>query len=129
MKKYLLVVVCALLLVVVTGCGNKNQIVCSQEMTESGLTMKGEIIASLDGDNKVSDLSLSVDLGNKELANSYCEFYKQSADGAKVSCSGTKVTVDGLASLDDDDDEDDKTIGLTKEDFIKKAEQEGYTCK
>ena len=137
MKKYFLVVFCALLLFVVTGCGNKNQVVCKATMTESGITMNAEVIGDLDNDNKIKDVTVVYDLNNSETADQYCSLFKMfedSENGVSVSCSGSKVTIKGLSSMDISDDDEDKVIGLTKEEFIKKATEENedginFTCK
>ena len=136
MKKYCLMAFCALLLLVVTGCGNKNQVVCTASINEAGMNIKAEVTGELDKDNKIASVIVSYDLGSKETANQYCQLFKlsENADkGIKVNCSGSKVTIEGLASMDMDSKED-KVIGLTKDEFIKKAtetEEAGvkFTCK
>lgn len=131
MKKYLLVLVCAVLLFV-TGCGNKNQVKCSQSITESGITMKAEVVADLDKDNKITDVSVVYDLGDKSTADSFCSLMKLSIDSSKgqsIDCSGSKITLKGLDSLDNEEEDSEKVIGQTKDDFVKKATEEGFTCK
>lgn len=135
MKKYLLVVFGALLLV--TGCGKKNQVVCTASMSEGGMNMEAEVVGELDKDNKISSVTVTYDLKDKSTADSYCSLFKMATNsekGVSVECSGTKVIMKGLEGLDTDSDEEDKVIGLTKEEFIKKAtetEEEGvkFTCK
>ena len=138
MKKFYFVTLCAVLLFVVTGCGNKNQVVCSASMNEGGMNIKAEVVGQLDKDNKISSVTVSYDLGSKESADQYCQIFKMmenSEKGIKVNCSGSKVIVDGLASMDvDAEDEEDKVIGLTKEEFIKRATETDeagvkFTCK
>lgn len=132
MKKYLLVLVCALLLFV-TGCGNKNQVKCTQSATEGGVTMKVEVVADLDQNNKITDVSMTYDLGDKTTADSFCSLLKASVDSEKgqtVKCSGTKITLNGLDSFDEDEDvESEKVIGKTKDEFVNEAIAEGFTCK
>ena len=133
MKKYFLIVFCALLLVV-TGCGNKNQVKCTGTTTEGGITVKAEVIADLDNDSKVKDVTAVMDLGNNDTANQFCSLYKMmenSENGVKVSCSGSKITIEGYANIDADEDEEQKQIiGMTKEEFINTmSAEEGVTCK
>lgn len=137
MKKYFLVGFCAVLLFAVTGCGNKNQVVCTASMSEAGMNIKAEVIGELDKDDKIASVTVSYDLGDKATADQYCQLFKLSEnadEGIKVNCSGSKVTIEGLASMDMDSDEGEKVIGLTKDEFIKKAtetEEAGvkFTCK
>ena len=128
MKKYLFVVFFALLVVLV-GCGNKNQVKCTGEMNEGGLNIKAEVIADLDGDNKVKDATVVYDLGDETTATTYCSFFKlmeDSSKGISISCSGSKITIKGYAQMDDGEE---KLAGTTKDDFVKAMEAEGLTCK
>ena len=129
MKKYFLVVFCVMLLFLVTGCGGKK-VTCKQSVNESGIKMDAEVIADLDDNDKVTGATVVYDLGDKDTANSYCSLMKLAEDkekGVTVECSGSKITIKGMASMDEG--EDDSMIGKTKDEFIKYAEQEGFTCK
>ncbi len=132
MKKYFLVVLCAVVLFVVTGCGNKNQVVCEETATEGGVSMKAEIIVDFDDNDKLTDATAVYNLDSEETANQYCAFMKLAEDadkGVKVECSGKKITIKGFANVDQDEDEE-PMIGMSKEDFMKKmAEEENVTCK
>ena len=131
MKKYLLALVCATLVFAV-GCGNKNQLKCTGTQTEGGVTVKGEVIADLDADNKITDATIVYDLGEKDTADQYCSIFKLMEDtdnGVTVSYSGTKITIKGFAKLESEDDDDDGLLGATKEEFIKAMEKEEFTCK
>ena len=128
MKKYFFVVFFALLVVLV-GCGNKNQVKCTGEMNEGGLNIKAEVVADLDGDNKVTDATVVYDLGDETTATTYCSFFKlmeDSSKGISISCSGSKITIKGYAQMDDGEE---KLAGTTKDDFVKAMEAEGLTCK
>jgi hypothetical protein len=133
MKKYFLVVFCALLLFVVTGCGNKNQVVCSGSMSEGGVEVKAEIVADFDKDDKLTTVTVTEDLGNKEQADQMCALFKafMPADsGVDISCSGSKVTIKGYENMAED--EEDKMVGMTKEEFKAAMEKEAegnVTCK
>ncbi len=128
MRKYFFVVFFALLVVLV-GCGNKNQVKCTGEMNEGGMKIKAEVVADLDGDNKVKDATIVYDLGDAKAAETYCSIFKMMEDaekGISVSCSGSKITIKGAAQMDEGDE---KIVGSTKDDFVKAMEAEGLTCK
>ncbi len=131
-KKYLLVVLCALLLVV-TGCGNKNQVTCTGTMEEEGVEVKAEVVADFDKDDKLTAITITEDLGDKEKADQMCAMLKafMPADsGVEASCSGSKVTIKGYEKRDAD--EEDSMVGKTKEEFKKAMEEESegkVTCK
>ena len=129
MKKYLLIVFCALLLVAVTGCG-KKQIKCTNSTTESGVEINAEVIADLDDSDKVTDATVIYGFSDSSIVDQYCSIFKMAEDeekGISVDCSGSKITIKGMASLDDD--EEDNVIGQSKDEFVKSAEEEGFTCK
>ena len=132
MKKYFLVVFCALLLFVVTGCGDKkNQLKCTGSMSEGGVDMKAEIIADFDESDKLTDATIVYDLGSSETANQWCTLMQMMQDeskGIKVSCSGSKITITGYAKMDDEDEEE-SMIGKTKEEFKTAMAAEQITCK
>lgn len=133
MKKYFLVVFCTLLLLTVTGCGNKNQVVCTGSMSEGGVDVKAEMVADFDKDDKLTSVTVTEDLGDKEKADQMCALFKafMPADsGVDISCSGSKVTIKGYENMADD--EEDKMVGMTKEEFkaaIEKEAEGELTCK
>ncbi len=131
MKKYFLVVFCALLLFVVTGCGNKNQVKCTGSFSEGGMSMDAEIIADLDDNDKVTDVTAIMDLKDKDTATQFCSLYKMFADeekGIEISCSGSKITIKGYSKLEAETEEED-IVGKTKDEFIKAMQEEKFTCK
>ena len=134
MKKYLLVVLCALLVFVVTGC-NKNEVKCTGKIEENGKEYEAEVVAEFDKDDKLIDATITEDLGSKEAADQMCALYKafmSEESGVSFSCSGSKITIKGYANLDSEEDDDEKMIGMTKEEFKKymNTKTEGkITCK
>lgn len=134
MKKYFLVVFCALLLFVVTGCGNKNQVTCSGTMKESGMEIKAEIVADFDDSDKLTDATIVYDLGNSDTATQWCSLFQLMNDsdkGISVSCSGSKITIKGYAKMAEEEGEE-SMIGKTKEEFKQAMEKESdgqITCK
>ena len=129
MKKCLLVVTCALLLFLTTGCG-KKQLKCSATVTEDGVTMKGEVIADLDKDDKIEDATIIYTFDDKEQAETYCSFIKLLEDkdkGVLVDCKDNKITITGYANIEDEEGSDGM-VGASKEEFIKAVKEEGFTC-
>ena len=132
MKKYFLVAFCALLLFVATGCG-KKQLKCSGSFNEAGMSMDAEMIADLDDNDNVLDVTAVMDLKDSKTADQFCAFYKLAEDadkGISIKCSGSKITITGFSKLEaEDEDEEDKIVGKPKDAFIKAMEEEGFTCK
>ena len=97
MKKYLLIIFCAVIMFAVTGCGSKNQVVCTGTMTEGEEEVKVELTADFDKDDKLTTVTMTEDLGDKDKANQVCGLYEalssQMPEGVSVSCSGSKVTI------------------------------------
>ena len=130
MKKFYLVPVCAVLILAV-GCGKKNQVKCTGKQTENGITIKAEVIADLDKNDKLTDAKVVYDLSDKKTAQQYCALFKlmENADkGISINCSGSKVTIKGFAEMETDED-GESIVGMSKKDFIKQMEEENMTCK
>ena len=134
MKKYFLVVFCAALLFVVTGCGSKNEMKCTGTMEENGQKVEAEVTAEFDKDDKLTTVTMVEDLGDKEKADQFCAMYNafasQMPEGVSVSCSGSKVTIKGFEKMDDEEEE--SVIGKSKEEFKKAMEEQSegkLTCK
>ena len=143
MKKYLsLVLVFVFGVVFLTGCGSSsgggNKVVCTGESpTETG-TYKGEITATIK-DDKVSEVSAVMEFTTEEEATQYvsllklAEAFMSEGTDLGISSSGKKVTIKNMTELlkDATDDEGNAVtvIGGSKEDFIKYAEAQQYTCK
>jgi hypothetical protein len=147
MKKYLLIVLCALVLVTVTGCGSskkeengnggtsKNQVVCTASQEENGIKMTAEIVAEFDSADKLTDAVVSYDLNDEDTAKQYCTLFKLMEDtekGVTVECSGSKITVKGYANIETSEEDDKAMKGASKEEFIKyvqSSEDGNFTCK
>ena len=137
MKKYYVMIFCIALLFV-TGCGNGKQVACSKTETIEGVSATGTIIGELDANDKVVGASMAYEFADKESATKYCDMMKgllelsknlgESTGKASIDCSGSKITIKGFEELEGDDEED-KVIGLSKDEFVQKATEEGYTCK
>lgn len=125
MKKYFLIAVVALVLLV--GCGNKNQVTCTASMSEGGISMKVSVIADLDSDNKVTKVAYEYDFGDSKTAEQYCSLIQLSYKDAQ--CSGSKITIPDATSMLEESGQ--KVVGMTKDEFVKFAQSEstGVTCK
>lgn len=134
MKKYFLTVLLLALVLVVTGCGSKNQLKCTGSYTEGGTTMEAEIVADFTEDDKLIDANVVYDLKDETTANQYCSLFKLMEDaekGISVKCSGSKITIEGFAKMENEygDQEFSTLVGKTKEEFKKAIETENFTCK
>lgn len=128
MKKYFLVVCCAVVLFGLTGCGKKHEVTCSGSMSEGGINLKADVTAKLDDNDKVKTATAVYKFDDKKTAEQYCKLFKmfETADtGIKVTCSDTKITFEGFENMESEDN----FAGMSKEDFIKTMEEEKFTCK
>lgn len=118
------ILICTFLL---TGCGEKNTYTCSYQMVEDGIKITEKIEAKLDSDKKVEALTLIVESDNKEYLDSMYEFYKTYNDSASsnekivVSKSDNTITIENAEKILQS--EDDKYIGISKEEFDTKVKQ------
>ena len=126
MKKYFLIAGVALLLL--TGCG-KKQVVCTMTQEESGQKMTANIIGTLDADDKVTKVSYEMEFSDATYAESYCSLVKLS--GMEVKCDGKKIVIDDATSMLEDEDDEQKLVGMTKDEFITyaKGASSEVTCK
>ncbi len=120
MKKYVLVALCAVAVLSLTGCGKKNQVKCSMTESSMGMEMKANVVAELDKDNKVTKVSESLEFGDKETADAMCSLAKLSGEEG-IKCSGKTITMDSADELDD-------VVGKTKDEFVEAAKANGFTC-
>ena len=129
MRKYLMLVVCSLVLFLATGCG-KEKVVCTGTFEEDGLSADAEMIAEFDKDT-VSDITVNYTLKDDETAKQWCALFQLMQDedkGVSVKCSGKKITIKGIDKIDSEDEEENPI--KTKEEFIKYAEEESkLKCK
>ena len=97
------------------------------------MKITAEIIGNFDKDDKLESVTMIEDLGSKETADQFCSLYKAfltEDSGVTISCSGSKVTINGYEKMAEDSDE--KVVGMTKEEFKKAMEEEAegqVTCK
>ena len=129
MKKYLLVMFGALLLFVVTGCESKNTVVCTGKVDDH----EAELTAEFDSNDKLTTITVVEEAASKEEADQVCALSSVfEAQGISVSCSGTKVTIKGYEKMVDSEEDEEKMVGLSKEEFKKAIEKESdgtVTCK
>lgn len=128
----------------ITACGGSKgpRIVCTAEATDdSGNTQKSEMTAYLK-DDKISDIDEIVTFADEETAKSYASTLQAFASlgGAelKIEQSGKEVTITNMAALldgaTDDEGNEIKVIGMTKDEFLNYTKQMGdeegvtYNC-
>lgn len=130
MKKYLFVTLFALMLVV-SGCGKKNQVVCSKTTEADGKTYKEEAVFELDKDNKVTKASGKYTFSDKESAETYCNLFKSFIESDYIKCTDKEIEIVNLEKIaeDSEDEETTKILGMTKDEIMQLEQEEGYTCK
>lgn len=109
-------------LFILTGCGSKNKITCTQTMSEDGVKLTSKIIGYVDG-NKIKSIDYEFDAGSKEMAQLICSMYD------KAKCSGSTAKISGDDALDMAGITSDDLAKLTKAEFKKEMESGGYKCK
>ena len=122
-------------LLVLTGCGgSKNQVKCTAKVDEEGQKATAEVIAELDSNDKIKDATISYEFEDQSAADQFYSMYQmlvgmsdQSEEDLKIDIkkSGKKITISNYAAfeaMESEDDDSEKMIGMSKEDFIKKVE-------
>lgn len=128
----------ALSLVALTGCGKKNEVVCTSNMKEDGVEAKIKVTGKLK-DNKIDSVKATMTFNSKEDADKYCGIMALVAGMAgdekklEYTCKGKTITINNYDQLSDEE-EDKSVIGMSKEDFIKEMESSStddgkVTCK
>ena len=123
------------LLLLLTGCGSQK-VTCTATMTEENEKYELKIVADIK-DNKINSGSIVMKFENKDTADQFCSLYEAinslAEDDKKIDykCNGNEVTFSSLEFLEDGEEEEEKVIGMTKDDFVKKFQEEfeGGTCK
>lgn len=121
------------LLLLLTGCGSKT-VTCTAKVEEEGKKYEAKIIGNLKGD-KVESGKMELIFDNKEEAEQTCNLMTalmalaSEEEKIDIKCDGKKMTVNSLDF--DSDDEEDKLVGKTKDEFISviKEKYPEATCK
>lgn len=127
MKKVLVLGVAALFL---TGCGNKNQVVCKGKMSEDGQKIEMKVTGTLKSD-KISKVSAEMTFSKKDTAKQMCSLLELANSMAEkdqkidFKCDGKTLKIEDYTKYAEGDD----IIGSSKADFIKAMETEKLTCK
>lgn len=136
-KLYLGAVAGASALLLLTGCGSSSKVNCKADFEEEGHKYKGEIIAELDSNDKVKDVSASMTFESADDADQFYTMYQQMINMAKqfaeegqeipeinIKKSGKTITISDYAALEkmSSSEETEAIIGLKKDEFIKKIE-------
>lgn len=131
MKKGIILFAAVVALGLTTGCGKKNQVVCTGKVSEGGQSYEAKIVAKLKK-GKVADGYMEMKFSNEKTAASMCGFMKLANsmaedDSKKIdyTCKGKTLKINSLAS----DDDDNNFIGMTKDEFIKQAKSSSKNIK
>ena len=132
MKKGILLGLASLF--VLTGCGNK--VVCTGKMDEAGVKAEVKITATFKSD-KVSKIAADMTFDDEKTAKSYCSlfdlansFAEKEEDKISYECKGKTISFKDYSKMVDEDDDENKVIGMKKADFIKEMEKtDGVKCK
>ena len=131
MKKGILLGLASLF--ILTGCGNKNEVVCTGKMDEEGMKAEAKITATIK-DDKVEKVSAAITFDDKETAEQYCSLFEMANgfaesedDKVGFKCDGKTISFENYSDFAGDDED---IVGMAKADFIKTMEKEdGVTCK
>lgn len=131
MKKGIIVFAAVVALGVVTGCGKKNEVVCTGKTTENGATYEAKIVAKLKK-GKVADGYMEMKFSDKKTAETMCGFMamangmaEKDSDKIDYTCKGKVLKINSLKTMD----EDGELIGMTKDEFIKQAKSSSKNIK
>lgn len=130
MKKTLLTVA-LISLFATTGCGKKDEVVCTGKVEESGMSYEMKVVGKLK-DDKITSGSIEMTFSDEKAAQTFCGFFalansmaENSDEQINYTCDGKKVKVDSIEAVIDDNFE-----GMTKDDFIKEiTKEENVSCK
>ena len=148
--KYYGVIVGALSLLFLTGCGGSgNKLSCTADYEENGHKYSAEIVAELDSEEKVKNVDAIYTFNSSDEADQFYSSYQMMINFAKqfaeedqeipeidIKKDGKKITISNFAALEsmNSDETEESPIGMKKEEFIKKIESSTeddvkWTCK
>ena len=132
MKKGLLLILCVLLLIV-TGCGKDKQVACTGDaISDDGVTLHASVTGELDSNEKVVNIKHEFEFSDVTVANRYCNTLKSLETirlGTKVTCSDKTIRIEGFDRINVAEPEvGEVVLNQTKNDFIRVAKLEEYTC-
>ena len=134
MKKGILVVVALFGVVLLSGCDMVlgEKVVCTGKTTESGMESEDKVVATLKN-GKIDKVTLKSIYGSEKTAQEMCDLQQSinsiNSSGEKINfhCNGKTLEVDNYEVMLE-------TVGIkvsemNKDEFIKKMESDGLTCK
>ena len=122
--------------VLLTGCGSKSDFKCTAKMEENGQTAEAEFDITLDSNDKIKSLDVTMEFEDEETAKQLKAMYdwlnsmaESENDKVDFSQSGKKVTIKNYEKIfssdsDEEVDEDDmgNVVGMSKDEFKTKLE-------
>lgn len=150
-KMYLFAIALICGAIFLTACGgSSSKLTCTGDLKEGENKIgSGEIVAELDGDDKVKNASITMKFDDESYASQMYAFIQLAISFGKqqyeqegkefpnldVKLDGNKIIIDDYASWVKLSDSEDTTnfIGMTKDEFVKYMEQNNedgtFTCK
>lgn len=129
-------------ILLLTGCGSKKTVVCSETVKADDGEYKVEVIGNLK-DGKISSVDAKFTFDSEDTAQEMCSMFAlyssfassdEESDSNKFEykCDGKIITITNYEQLVEDDET--KVVGMTKDEFIKSikddaSEDEEITCK
>ena len=130
LKVLLLVAFMSVVLLALTGCGNK--IVATRENKEDGITMNERIEITFKKD-KITNINLTYEFDTKEMAESMEGYVNLmfASIGANVEQNGKKITIelDSEAFAKMAGIEEEEMTDISKKELKKQLEEDGYKVK
>lgn len=132
MKRVKIIFALVISSILLCGCeSSKNKVVCVGKVVDDGYEMTMRITAKLK-DDKVTNATATMTFNDEDTAQAVCGFLNIQTSTNEVDtyeCKGNKITIKDFSKVKETS-ENDKIIGITKEEFINKmTEDEGVTCK
>ena len=126
MKKYILI----LLIILLVGCSDKEDLKCERNFYNDGLNYKEKIVVKMAND-KVSSLKSYLTFESEENASSYCDSLKKyiayNNINIEYECIGNEIEVNNYEKYIAVDNPN-TIIGLSREEFIKLFTEFKYAC-
>ena len=129
---------CGLLLL--TGCGSSNKVVCSLSSTDEDAEVTADIIATIE-DDKVKGVSAKMMFDTEANASTFYGFlniaqqYSEDAKNLDAKLDGKTITIGDYSYMleheasKEEGLEEVKVIGKPKQSFIDLMEAQSYKCK
>ena len=126
MKKYIIVLP---LLFISIGCGNKNEIVCTNNSTTDDINYLAKVTLKYEK-NKVTQANAILEFNNEADKQKICNLYQsinsilKDEEKIEYECKKNTIEFNDYSSMMDVNIEK-----INKDEFVEKLNNEGYICK